>query len=117
MAVSGASPGIREGLLGSPASPQFSRGKHVKLTRLAKNDVVICLQEIHGKDEFQQANQVLVPQFRKYGTFIPNNLSAGGSAVCINKNLLPEGAIVTHVVTSAISLSLLRSEFQLDWLP
>ena len=41
----------------------------------------------------------LAPQFRQNGTFVPNNSNAGGSAVCIHKNLLPEGAIVTHVVT------------------
>ena len=60
---------------------------------------MICLQELHGKDEFLQAVQVLVPQFLLFGTFIPNKLGAGGSAICIHKSLLPDGAIVTHVIT------------------
>ena len=89
------------GLLGSPASPQRSREKHIYFTRLTWNNDIICIQEIHGKDEFLQAMQVLPPQFRLSGTLIPNNLNAGGSAVCIHKNLLPEGAIVTHVVLLA----------------
>ena len=77
----------------------FQEKKHNYFTRLTKNNDIICLQEIHGKDEFLQAIQVLVPQFRLFGTFIPYNLNAGGSAVCIHKNLVPEGAIVTHAVT------------------
>ena len=46
-----------------------------------------------------QAVQVLVSQFRLCGAFILNNSSAGGSAICIHENLLPAGAIVTHVIT------------------
>ena len=73
----------------------FQKEKHNYFTRLAKNNNIICLQEIHGKHEFLQAIQVLAPQFRLFGTFIPNNLNAGGSAICIHKkNLLPEGAIL-----------------------
>ena len=80
-------------LLGSPASSQLSTEKtHTYFTRLTKNNDLICLQEIHGKDEFLQAIQVLAPQFRLYFTFIPNNLNAGGSAI------LPEGAVVTRVI-------------------
>ena len=60
---------------------------------------MICPQEVHGKDEFLQAIQVLVPQFRLFGTFIPNNLSAGGSIICIHESLLPDGGIVTHMIT------------------
>ena len=53
--------------IGSPASSQLSRErKHVYLTRLAQNNDIICLQETHGKDEFQQALQVLVPQFQLF---------------------------------------------------
>ena len=33
------------------------------------------------------------------GTFIPNNVNAGGSAVLIRKNLLPENVVVTHEIT------------------
>ena len=31
--------------------------------------------------------------------FIPDNINAGGSAICIHKSLLPDGAIATHVIT------------------
>ena len=55
-----------------------------------------CLQEVHGKDDFLQANQVLAPRFLFFGTFIPNNENAGGSAICIHKELLFEDAVVTH---------------------
>ena len=80
-------------------TPQLSRKKkHNYFTRLTKNNDIICLQEIHWKKEFPQAIQVLAPKFRLYGTFIPNNSNAGGSPVCIHKNLVPEGANVTHVV-------------------
>ena len=58
-----------------------------------------AFKKFHGKDEIIQAVQVLLPQFRLHGTFIPNYFNASGSAICIHKNLLPEGAIVTHVVT------------------
>ena len=53
----------------------------------------------YGNDEFFQANQILVPQFRLFGTFEPNNLNAGGSAICIHKNLFPGGAVISHVIT------------------
>ena len=43
----------------------------------------ICLQETHRKDEFLQAIQVLVTQFRMFGTFTPNNVNAGGSAILV----------------------------------
>ena len=39
------------------------------------------------------------PRFRLFGTFIPGNENAGGSAICIHKDLLPEDAIVSHVIT------------------
>ena len=52
--------------MGSPTSSQLSREqKHISCTRLSENNDVICLQEVHGKDEFFQANQILVPQFGK----------------------------------------------------
>ena len=88
------------GLLGSRASSQRSRErKHAYLTRLARNNDVICLQKTHKKDEFLQAVQVLVPQFSLFGTFMPNTVNADGSAILIRKNLLPDGAIFTHVAT------------------
>ena len=37
--------------------------------------------------------------FGCYGTFIPDNENAGGSAICIHWDLLPEEAIMTHLVT------------------
>ena len=58
----------------------------------------ICLLEIHGKDEFHQAIQVLAPRFRLFGSFLRDNENAGGSAICIHRDLLEE-AIVTHVVS------------------
>ena len=58
-----------------------------------------CLQEVHGKDEFLQAIQVLAPQFRFFGTFLPDNENAGGSAICIHRDLFPEEALVTHSIT------------------
>ena len=57
------------------------------------------MSSIHGKEELLQAIQVLVPQFRLYGTFKLNNVNAGGSAICIHEDLLPDGAMVTYVVT------------------
>ena len=68
-------------------------------SRLIENNNIICLNEVHGKDDFLQAIQVLAPRFLLYGTFIPGNENAGGSAVCIHKYLLPDDAVVTHVVT------------------
>ena len=74
-------PSMRFLLLGSTASSQRSREqKQIYLTRLARNDDIICLQETHGKDEFIQAVQVLDTQFRLFGTFMLNNVNAGGSA-------------------------------------
>ena len=61
--------------------------------------IIICLQEVHGKDEFFQAKQILVPQFRVLGTFEPNNLNAGGSAIHIHKNFFFDGAVISHVIT------------------
>ena len=34
-----------------------------------------------------------------FGTFIPGNENAGRSAICIHKDLLPEEANVTHLIT------------------
>ena len=51
------------------------------------------------KDEYLQAIQVLAPRFRFFGTFISDNENAGGSAICIHRELLLEEAIVTHLVT------------------
>ena len=37
--------------------------------------------------------------FGFFGTFIPDNENAGGSAICIHRDLLLEEALVTHLVT------------------
>ena len=88
------------GLLGSTTSSQVSREQKQKYLKWLtdKNDSV-CLQETHGKDDFLKAFQILHPQFRMFGTFIPNNVNAGGSAVLIRGNLLPEDVVVTHEIT------------------
>ena len=75
-----------------------AQGIQTQLPQKNHNNI-ICLQEVHGKDEFLQAIQVLAPQFRLFGTFLPNNENAGGSAICIHRDLLPEEAIVTHLIT------------------
>ena len=54
---------------------------------------------MHGKDEYLQAIQALAPRFRVFGTFFPEHETAGGSAFCIHRDLLPQEAIVTHLVT------------------
>ena len=61
-----------------------------------------ALQPPHvQQDEFLQGHSgVDHPRFVLFGTFIPGNENAGGSSICIHKDLLPEDAIVvTHVVT------------------
>ena len=67
--------------------------------KLLDHNNIICLQELHGKDELLQAIQVLAPRFRLFGTFLPDSENAGGSAICIHRDLLHEDSIVTHVVT------------------
>ena len=49
---------------------------------------------------YLQAFQVMAPRFRFFfGTFFPGNEYAGGTAVCIHRDLLPEVAVVTHLIT------------------
>ena len=69
------------------------------LKKLFDTNNILCLQEVHGKDEYLQAIQVLAPRFWFFGTFIPVNENAGGSAICIHRDILPEEAIVTHLMT------------------
>ena len=38
-------------------------------------------------------------EFRLHGTLKPSNANAGGSAICIHKDLLSGDAVVTHVIT------------------
>ena len=69
------------------------------LRKLLDNNNILCLQEVHGKDEYLQAIQVLAPRFRFLGTFAPENENAGGWAICIHRDLLLEEAIVSHLIT------------------
>ena len=88
------------GFVGSVFSRQRHReSKLVYLKKLFDRNNVICLQEVHGKDEFLQAIQVLAPQFRLFGTFLLGNENAGGSVICIHRDLSPEEALVTHLIT------------------
>ena len=81
--------GTLRGLVGSVLSAQKNRELKLKyFGTLIENNNVICLQEVHGKDEFLQAIQVWVPRFQLSGTFIPGDENAGGSATCIHKDLL-----------------------------
>ena len=58
---------------------EISQGMKTELFYSAHREHdIVCLQETHVKDEFLQAFQILTPQFRLYGTFIPNNLHAVG---------------------------------------
>ena len=88
------------GLVGSVFSPQRNRErKHDYFRKLLVSNNILCLQEVHEKDEFLQALHVLAPRFLFFGTFIPGNENTGGSAICIHKDLLPDEATVTHIVT------------------
>ena len=51
------------------------------------------------RDEFLQVIQVVAPRFRLFGTILPDNVKAGGSAICIHWDLLLDEAIVTHFIT------------------
>ena len=64
---------------------------------------IICLQEVHGKDEFLQAIQVLAPHFRLFDLFAFWTENSGGSAICIHRDFLLDDVIVT-LVTAAITL-------------
>ena len=88
------------GLVGSVFSRQRNREFKLKyLKRLFDANNLLCLQEVHGKDEYLQGIQVLAPRFRFFGTLIPGIENAGGSAICIHRDLLLEEAIVTHLIT------------------
>ena len=87
------------GLVGSVFSRQRNREFKLKFLKRLLDNNNICLQEVHGKDEFLQAIQVLAPRFRLFGTFLHDSENVGGSAICIHRDLLPEEAIVSHVIT------------------
>ena len=79
--------------------PRTRELKHSYFKKLLDCHNILCLQEVHGKDEFLQALQVFAPNFRLFGTFISDDENAGGSAICIHKDLLPDDATVTHIVS------------------
>ena len=85
------------GLLGSTASDVSREQTQKYLKRVTDKNDVICLQEAHGKDEFLQALQVLHTLFRMFGTFITDKLNAGGSAIFIRVNLLPDHHTRDHL--------------------
>ena len=58
-----------------------------------ENNNVICLQEVHRKDEFLQTIVVWAPRFRLFGTFIPGNENAPGPVIDIHKEVLLQDAI------------------------
>ena len=70
----------------------------VHFKRLTDKNDILCLQEAHGKDEFSHTLQVLHTRFRMFGTFINDNVNAGGSATFIRENLFPDLAVVTHEI-------------------
>ena len=69
------------------------------MSRDFDNNNTSCLQEVHGRDEYFQVFQVLAHRFRLFGTFFRDDEIEGGSAICIHRVVLPEGAMVTHVGT------------------
>ena len=87
------------GLVGSVLQLKEQRiQSQISQKKLLDNNI-ICLQEVHGKDEFLQAIQVLAPRFRLCCTFLPDDESARGTAICIHKDVLLEETIVTHSIT------------------
>ena len=91
--------GTRENLLDQFFSPQRNRERKHDDFKLLHSNNILCLQEVHWKDEFLKALQVLAPGLQFFGTFIPGNENAGGSAICIHKDLLPDEVTVTHIAT------------------
>ena len=91
--------GTRENLLDQFFSPQRNRERKHDYFKLLHSNNILCLQEVHWKDEFLKALQVLAPGLQFFGTFIPGNEIAGGSAICIHKDLLPDEVTVTHTAT------------------
>ena len=82
--------GIREGVLDPRFLPQSSRErKHNYFIRLyPEQRHRSVFKKLMERMKILQAVQVLAPRFRLYGTSIPNIVNAGGSALCIHKDLL-----------------------------
>ena len=84
------------GLVGSVFSSQKNRELKLKYFRkLLDNNNIICLQEVHGKDEFLQATQVLVPRFGFFWYFQSWKRECRRIGHLHPQELLPEEAIVT----------------------
>ena len=69
--------GVFDVLLGTPGVSLdricLRRRTELKLKFLRKlfdNNNILCLREVHGKDEHLQAIQVLAPRFQFFGTFV-----------------------------------------------
>ena len=85
------------GLVGSVFSKPRNREFKLKyLKRLFDTHSILCLEKVHGMDEYLQAIQVLAPRFRFFGPFSGNE-NAGVSAFCIHRDF-PEEVIVTHLI-------------------
>ena len=58
-----------------------SSNSNISRDSLIANNI-LCLQEVHGKDEYLQAIQVFAPRIRFFWyTLLPDNENAGGSAI------------------------------------
>ena len=58
------------GFVGSVVSKQKNREFKLKhLKRLFDANNILCLQEVHGKNQYFQAIQVLAPRFRFFFVF------------------------------------------------
>ena len=92
--------GHTRGLNGSSFSSQTSRKENITTSvDLPEATTSSAHKKFMGKTSFFHALQIPALRFPLFGTFIPINANAGGSAICIHKDLLPDGAVVTHVVT------------------
>ena len=76
------------------------------LTHLQGNEIKLlqptCRKQQHhlpSRSTWEGWIQVLAPRFRLHDTLKTGNANAGGSAICSHKNLLPDDAVVIHVVT------------------
>ena len=98
MAVSDVLPGILEVLL-----DRFLPHESLKLDyfrRLIENNNVICLQEVHGKDEFLQTIQVMGSAIQAiwYVSYQAMQMHVAQPHAFI-KDLLSYDAVVTHAIT------------------
>ena len=82
----GSHQGIKEGFLAPLHQPKIpGKGSTATCGACARTTMVFVLQETHGKIEFLQASPFLDTQFHKLGTFVNDQVNAGGSAMLIRK--------------------------------